>query len=153
MGCGPSLASCTWPCCHEAPFLGGVHLSQTSHPTMGTSWVGATLPDCTSVYHTQAGRERQGDRPPARQEREEEPLSLPCAWTWWEAKGTLQGPRPTPAWPTQPGLGVARLLGIRLSRRKVGPCTDTPPLSCEGMMEGHRHRASKQGQSLKWDVP
>lgn len=64
MGRGPSPASCTWPCCHEAPFLGGVHLFQTSHPTMGTSRVGATLPDCTSVYHTQASRERKGDRAP-----------------------------------------------------------------------------------------
>lgn len=57
----PSSTSCSWLCCHEAYFLGGLCLFQASDPTTETSLVGATLPDCTSVYHTQAGWEQQGD--------------------------------------------------------------------------------------------
>lgn len=61
MRLSPSLTSRSWPCCCEAHFLGGVPLFQASDPAMGTSLVGATLPNFTSGYHTQAGREQQGD--------------------------------------------------------------------------------------------
>lgn len=70
-----------WSCFHHEPhFLGGVHLFQVSDPAMGTSLVGATLPDCTSIYHTQTGGSCGGFGPPFLQkEQEEELLSLCCA--------------------------------------------------------------------------
>lgn len=133
----PSLTSCSWLCCHETHFLGGVCLFQASDPTTGTSLVGATLPDCTSVYHTQAGWQQQGDLGFLLRKSRRRPLSLCCALAWQEAEVTLQGPLSTPIWPTQPCLGAARLLGIEMSHRKVGPCGNSPPLSCGGVMEGH----------------
>lgn len=60
MRLSPSLTSCSRLCCHEAHFLGGAHLFQVSDPTMGTSLVGATLPNCI-VFTTHRGGEQQGD--------------------------------------------------------------------------------------------
>lgn len=118
MGLVPSPTSCSWPCHHEAHFLVGVHLFQASDPAVGTPLVGTTLPSCTSIYH----REQQGTWAPfSKKEQEEERLSFCGAWASREAKATPQGPLPTPAWPTQPHLGVAGCWELGQTEGKRGP--------------------------------
>ena len=82
----------------------GVRPFQESDPTLGTSLAGAALPSCTSVYHTQAGREQQGHRASCSPEEQgQEPLSFCGTRAWREARVTPQGPLPAPH-PAHPAL-------------------------------------------------
>lgn len=92
-------------------FLVGVHLFQASDPTAGTSLAAATLPSCTSAYHMRPDR---GTAAPFSPGGAGAAATLRCL-VWREAKAAPQGPLPTPGWPTQPCLGAAGLLGIRMS--------------------------------------
>lgn len=116
---------------HHGNFAGWGHLARLHKRLPHTGRLGA------------AG----GSGIPSQKKQEEEPLSLCCALVWPEVEVTIFGPLATPIWLTQPCLGAARLRGIEMSHRKVGPHGNSPPLSGEVIMEGHlqdhRSRASR----------
>lgn len=148
MGLSPSPASCFWPRCWAAHFLGGgssVPGIRSHHGNLA-SW-GHLAKGHKCVPHAGGQGAGAGLLSP---QKEQKRLSFSDAWAWRETKVTLQGPLPT-CCPTQPCAGAAGLLLIRKSCGKMGPRANALPST--GAMGGRFHRESKQGCSLTQVMP